>query len=63
MAFASAFYNTIAKRNSVFVSSIFVGAFAFGVGFDVAVQSFWDHWNKGRQWKDIRANYIQSDDH
>lgn len=62
--FASAFYNTIARRNSawcnsfcnniftkfragVFVTSIFAGAFAFGVGFDVAVQSFWDHWNKG----------------
>ncbi|KAG8218835.1 cytochrome b-c1 complex subunit 9, partial [Butyriboletus roseoflavus] len=60
--FSSAFYNTIAKRNSIFVTTIFAGAFAFGVGFDSAIQSFWDHWNKGRQWKDIRANYVQSDD-
>jgi len=42
--------------------AIFAGAFVFGVGFDVGVQSFWDNWNKGRQWKDIRANYIQDDD-
>jgi hypothetical protein len=31
----------------VFVSSIFVGAFAFGIGFDVGITSFWDRWNKG----------------
>lgn len=64
----------------VFVSTIFVGAFTFGVGFDAGIQSFWDNWNKGvslvvslpfshpltssyqRQWKDIRAKYIESDD-
>ncbi|KAF9247113.1 ubiquinol-cytochrome C reductase UQCRX QCR9-like protein [Melanogaster broomeanus] len=62
MAFASIFYNSIAKRNSVYVSAIFAGAFAFGVGFDVAVQSFWDRWNQGRQWKDIRGKYVQSDE-
>ena len=31
----------------VFVSTIFVGAFAFGVGFDVGITSFWDRWNQG----------------
>jgi ubiquinol-cytochrome c reductase subunit 9 len=31
----------------VFVSSIFVGAFAFGIGFDVGITAFWDRWNKG----------------
>jgi hypothetical protein len=31
----------------VYVTSIFVGAFAFGVGFDVAVSNFWDNWNRG----------------
>ncbi|KIJ20087.1 hypothetical protein PAXINDRAFT_7342 [Paxillus involutus ATCC 200175] len=62
MALATAFYSSIAKRNSVFVSAIFAGAFAFNVGFDAGVQSFWDRWNKGRQWKDIRGNYIESDD-
>jgi Ubiquinol-cytochrome C reductase, UQCRX/QCR9 like len=31
----------------VYVTSIFVGAFAFGIGFDVAVSRFWDSWNRG----------------
>ncbi|KIM83807.1 hypothetical protein PILCRDRAFT_818833 [Piloderma croceum F 1598] len=57
MAFANAFYNAFVKRNSVFVSSIFVGAFAFGIGFDVGITAFWDRWNKGKQWKDIRDRY------
>ncbi|KAG6331035.1 hypothetical protein ID866_8056, partial [Astraeus odoratus] len=60
--FADAFYNAIAKRNSVFVSTIFAGAFAFGIGFDVAVTKFWDNWNQGRQWKDIRGRYVQDAD-
>jgi len=57
-AFSNAFYNAVAKRNSVFVSTVFAGAFAFGVGFDVGVNSLWDSWNKGKQWKDIRAKYL-----
>jgi len=62
MGFATTFYNTFAKRNSVFVTSIFVGAFAFGVGFDVGVTNLWDSWNRGKQWKDIRQKYIQEGD-
>ena len=31
----------------VYVTAIFTGAFAFGVGFDTAITSFWDTWNKG----------------
>ncbi|OBZ76270.1 Cytochrome b-c1 complex subunit 9 [Grifola frondosa] len=59
MSLANTFYNTIVKRNSVFVPTIFAGAFAFGVGFDVAITAFWDNWNKGKQWKDIREKYVQ----
>ncbi|EIM88200.1 uncharacterized protein STEHIDRAFT_155556 [Stereum hirsutum FP-91666 SS1] len=44
---SNAFYNAFVKRNSVYVSTIFVGAFAFGVGFDVGVTKLWDTWNKG----------------
>jgi len=43
----------------VFVSSIFVGAFAFTLGFDQGLNAFWDRWNKGKQWKDIRDKYTQ----
>ncbi|KAH7931291.1 ubiquinol-cytochrome C reductase, partial [Leucogyrophana mollusca] len=56
------FYNTLVKRNSVYVSTIFLTAFAFGVGFDVGVTSFWDRWNKGKQWKDIRDKYAPESD-
>jgi hypothetical protein len=30
------------RRNSVYVSSIFVGAFAFGIGFDTAMTKWWE---------------------
>ncbi|KAH9947293.1 ubiquinol-cytochrome C reductase UQCRX/QCR9-like protein [Amylocystis lapponica] len=59
MPLATTFYNTFVKRNSVYVTSIFIGAFAFGVGFDAGITSFYDRWNQGKQWKDIRAKYIQ----
>ncbi|KAH9999374.1 ubiquinol-cytochrome C reductase [Russula vinacea] len=62
MALSTAFYNIFVKRNSVYVTSIFAGAFAFGIGFDVAVSNFWDNWNRGKQWKDIRHKYIQDSD-
>ena len=29
------------------MTTIFAAAFGFGVGFDLAVTSFWDRWNKG----------------
>jgi len=61
MALGNAFYNTIVKRNSVYVTTILVGAFAFGVGFDVGITSFWDRWNRGKQWKDIRDKYTQQE--
>ncbi|TCD71372.1 hypothetical protein EIP91_011143 [Steccherinum ochraceum] len=59
MSLANTFYNTLVKRNSVYVTSIFAGAFAFGVGFDVGITNIWDSWNKGKQWKDIRHKYVQ----
>jgi len=61
MAFSNAFYNVFVKRNSVFVTSIFAGAFAFSIGFDVGVTTFYDRWNKGKQWKDIRHNYVEEE--
>ncbi|SGY77226.1 BQ5605_C005g03582 [Microbotryum silenes-dioicae] len=45
------------SRNSVFVGTVFFGAFAFSMGFDVATQNWWDKHNKPKQWKDIRAQY------
>ncbi|PSR73451.1 hypothetical protein PHLCEN_2v10743 [Hermanssonia centrifuga] len=61
MSVSTIFYNTIVKRNSVFVTSIFAGAFAFGVGFDIGVTAFWDRWNRGKQWKDLRQKHVQEE--
>ncbi|KAF9652131.1 ubiquinol-cytochrome C reductase UQCRX/QCR9-like protein [Thelephora ganbajun] len=59
MAFANTFYNTIARRNSVFVTSIFASTFGFTIAFDQGLDKFWDTWNKGKQWKDIRHKYVE----
>uniref|UniRef100_A0A093V8P8 Complex III subunit 9 n=1 Tax=Talaromyces marneffei PM1 TaxID=1077442 RepID=A0A093V8P8_TALMA len=34
-------------------------AFACEVAFDTASNKIWDTMNRGRQWKDIRHQYIQ----
>ncbi|RDB23154.1 Cytochrome b-c1 complex subunit 9 [Hypsizygus marmoreus] len=62
MQLAATVYNTFFKRNSVYVTAIFASAFAFGVGFDVGVTAFYDKWNKGKQWKDIRHKYITEEE-
>ncbi|KAF3395156.1 hypothetical protein DPV78_008422 [Talaromyces pinophilus] len=51
---------TLFQRNAVYLTSIFVGAFAFEVAFDTASNKIWDTMNRGRQWKDIRHQYIQT---
>lgn len=62
MALSSAFYNALVKRNSVYVTGILAGAFAFGVGFDLGIEAFWDRWNRGKQWKDIRQKYTTAEE-
>ncbi|CAO3589895.1 unnamed protein product [Absidia cylindrospora] len=52
-------YNTLFKKNSVFITSIFVSAIAFEVVYDTASTTIWDKVNKGKQWKDIKHNYEQ----
>lgn len=41
------FLTLCSSRTGVFVTTIFAGAFAFGVGFDVGVTNLWDSWNRG----------------
>jgi len=50
------------RRNSVYVSSIFIGAFGFTMAFDSGLNAFYDRWNKGKQWKDIRDKYAPSEE-
>ncbi|KAL5334224.1 ubiquinol-cytochrome C reductase [Aspergillus crustosus] len=57
-ALASSLYQILVRRNAVYLTSIFVGAFAFEIAFDTSTNKIWDTWNKGRQWKDIKYQYI-----
>ncbi|RKP28103.1 cytochrome b-c1 complex subunit 9 [Syncephalis pseudoplumigaleata] len=49
--------NTLFKRNSVFLTGIFAGAFAFEVGYDGLTDRIWRRLNEGRTWDDIKDRY------
>ncbi|SGZ57462.1 CIC11C00000001236 [Sungouiella intermedia] len=49
------------KRNSVYVATIFGGAFAFQAFFDTAVTRWYEYHNRGKLWKDLKAK-IQAGD-
>ncbi|KAK2742295.1 hypothetical protein FQN55_007964 [Onygenales sp. PD_40] len=51
--------DTLFRRNATFLASMFVGAFAFEMAFDTGSDKIFDAINRGRQWKDIRHQYIQ----
>ncbi|ODQ80666.1 hypothetical protein BABINDRAFT_7375 [Babjeviella inositovora NRRL Y-12698] len=55
-------YNTFFKRNSVYVASIFAGAFVFQGFFDVACTNWYEAHNKGKLWKDIKHNLIPEEE-
>jgi len=59
---ASPIYNTFFKRNSVFVTTIFLSAFTFSMTYDVVTSAWWDAHNRGKQWKDIRSKYHQQEE-
>ncbi|PWN24165.1 putative QCR9-ubiquinol--cytochrome-c reductase subunit 9 [Microstroma glucosiphilum] len=54
MGLSQALYQAVFKRNSIFVGTVFTGAFAFGLAFDTLATKLWDNHNAGKQWKDIR---------
>ncbi|KAK9479773.1 cytochrome b-c1 complex subunit 9 [Lipomyces japonicus] len=62
MAIYTNIYNILFKRNAVFVGTVLAGAFAFEIGFDSSIDRFWDKWNAGKQWKDIKHQYVTKDD-
>ncbi|CCH41214.1 hypothetical protein BN7_751 [Wickerhamomyces ciferrii] len=62
MSFYTNIYNSLIKRNSIFVGTIFAGAFAFQGFFDVAVTNFYENHNKGKLWKDIKGKYLEGGD-
>ncbi|KAK9449067.1 ubiquinol-cytochrome C reductase [Limtongia smithiae] len=61
MAVSTLIYNTLFRRNAVYVGSVLFGAFAFEMVFDSAIDRYWDAKNAGKQWKDIKAKYVSND--
>lgn len=41
------------------LGAVFASAFAFQMSFDVTTTKMWDNMNRGRQWKDIKAKYLE----
>ncbi|KAK0657475.1 cytochrome b-c1 complex subunit 9 [Cercophora newfieldiana] len=58
----STLYNTLLRKNYVFVGAVFVGAFGFEMFFDTRMNKVWDSINRGRQWKDIRSKYVEDEE-
>ncbi|SPN97130.1 uncharacterized protein DNG_00646 [Cephalotrichum gorgonifer] len=44
------------------LGAVFGAAFAWEIGFNRGMDAVWDHWNKGRQWKDIRHKYVTEEE-
>lgn len=54
----STIYNTIFKRNSTFVATIFATTFFFQVGLDEVVTSWYENRNKGKLWSDLKPKIL-----
>ncbi|KZL76026.1 ubiquinol-cytochrome C reductase [Colletotrichum tofieldiae] len=50
------------KNNFSMLGFVFATGFAFELGFNGAMNKYWDHLNRGRQWKDIRHKYVEAAD-
>ncbi|TGO58170.1 hypothetical protein BCON_0058g00220 [Botryotinia convoluta] len=55
-------YNFLFRKNYVFLGAVFGAAFGFEMAYDSITDRVWDSINKGRQWKDIRARYVEAAD-
>ncbi|KAI1266805.1 ubiquinol-cytochrome C reductase [Xylariaceae sp. FL1019] len=61
MAAVSPIYNAFFRRNFTMLGVVFASAFAFEMTYDTGMNKVWDNLNKGRQWKDIRAKYVEEE--
>ncbi|KAL3231355.1 Cytochrome b-c1 complex subunit 9, mitochondrial [Nakaseomyces bracarensis] len=61
MSFAT-LYKVLFKRNSIFVGSVLAGAFVFQGAFDTAVTAWYENHNKGKLWKDVKAQIAAAGD-
>ncbi|OBA22233.1 ubiquinol-cytochrome C reductase, partial [Metschnikowia bicuspidata var. bicuspidata NRRL YB-4993] len=51
--------SALIKRNSVYVSTIFAGAFAFQAFLDVGVTKWYENHNRGKLWKDVKGKFLE----
>ncbi|KAB5536530.1 cytochrome b-c1 complex subunit 9, partial [Coniochaeta sp. 2T2.1] len=52
-------YNLFFRKNYAMLGVVFASAFAWEMAYDSTMNGVWDRINKGRQWKDIRAKYVE----
>ncbi|KAF2204947.1 hypothetical protein GQ43DRAFT_363476, partial [Delitschia confertaspora ATCC 74209] len=45
--------------NTAMLATVFVSAFGMQLAFDAGSDKIWDSVNRGRQWKDIKYQYVQ----
>lgn len=50
------------KRNSVYVATIFAGAFVFQAGFDTGITAWYEYHNRGKLWKDVKGKFLEGGD-
>ncbi|KAF2101463.1 ubiquinol-cytochrome C reductase [Rhizodiscina lignyota] len=60
MGVYSGLYNTFFRQNTTMLATVFLGAFGLQLAFDSGSTLIWNNINKGRQWQDIKAKYVQN---
>ncbi|WPK24034.1 hypothetical protein PUMCH_001288 [Australozyma saopauloensis] len=52
-------FSALIKRNSLYVATIFTGAFAFQAFFDATLTKWYENHNKGKLWHDVRGKFVE----
>ncbi|RLV96344.1 Cytochrome b-c1 complex subunit 9 [Spathaspora sp. JA1] len=58
----SSFVGKLFQRNSIYVATIFGGAFVFQGFFDAAVNTWYENHNRGKSWHDVRGRFVEGAD-
>ncbi|CAI5759302.1 unnamed protein product [Candida verbasci] len=56
------FVGRLLERNSIYVATIFGGAFAFQGFFDSAINSWWENHNRAKLWSTVKKNLNGGDE-
>ncbi|KAF2640437.1 ubiquinol-cytochrome c reductase complex 7.3 kda protein-like protein, partial [Massarina eburnea CBS 473.64] len=52
--------SSFVRSNTAMLGTVFVAAFGMQMAFDTSSDRIWDSVNRGRQWKDIKAKYVEA---